>query len=346
MGSCLSGEDRNGNRHVLITARTPPASSSGPTIVGTLLTVIKAHEHRVNHRSGSCDGSLSKSSPSASPAASSLQYKELLVAVTALSEKVLSVPQQQDLLKLLQKHASKNTILEDMTGTEDENKETSHAVIECPICWLPYDTKERVPCTLPCGHAVCLAHVDLLKNKCPICRAPSPSKQELSKSIALAEACVLLEEHRQETESLITMLLQIMIHSQEQLQTNTPVTNRNTTTKCSKKEDGTETPHKPNSNRRTDWLTLGTQFGSTSTLDSAATHEEPYQHDNDPSTHEKLKTADICCCINPKCEILTKGMSSCTACGACQHPRGHDEKDRLTSVLLGVSNVTTTVVAA
>jgi hypothetical protein len=45
--------------------------------------------------------------------------------------------------------------------------------IECPIC-LEHFGEEHVCCTLPCGHSLCISHLQHVE-KCPMCKATIPS---------------------------------------------------------------------------------------------------------------------------------------------------------------------------
>ena len=58
---------------------------------------------------------------------------------------------------------------------------------ECPICFNRYDANEHVPCTLPCGHSLCISHVPALSS-CPVCRAPLPGIDDIHASISLRDA--------------------------------------------------------------------------------------------------------------------------------------------------------------
>lgn len=61
---------------------------------------------------------------------------------------------------------------------------------ECPICFNRYDANEHVPCTLPCGHSLCISHVPALSS-CPVCRAPLPGIDDIHASISLRDGSLL-----------------------------------------------------------------------------------------------------------------------------------------------------------
>jgi len=62
------------------------------------------------------------------------------------------------------------------------------SAIECPICIAHFDEdKGRVPCTLSCGHSICMAHMKRL-DCCPICRESFRGRRKPKKSVALGDA--------------------------------------------------------------------------------------------------------------------------------------------------------------
>jgi hypothetical protein len=63
---------------------------------------------------------------------------------------------------------------------------------ECPICFNRYDASEHIPCTLPCGHSLCISHVPgLASGSCPECRASLPDIDDIHASISLRDGSLL-----------------------------------------------------------------------------------------------------------------------------------------------------------
>jgi hypothetical protein len=66
--------------------------------------------------------------------------------------------------------------------------EKARASIECPLCLSHYDEKaDRLPCTMLCGHSMCLSHAKDVGGCCPICRSSFRSRS-LKKSVVLCDA--------------------------------------------------------------------------------------------------------------------------------------------------------------
>lgn len=42
--------------------------------------------------------------------------------------------------------------------------------MNCDVCTLRYDSSERIPLVLPCGHTICMKCVDMIEDKCHTCR--------------------------------------------------------------------------------------------------------------------------------------------------------------------------------
>ena len=63
--------------------------------------------------------------------------------------------------------------------------------LECPICFEIFDNQNHAPCTLSCGHSICIHHTKCIKS-CPICRCRIPRDAKLKKSVALSETAVAL----------------------------------------------------------------------------------------------------------------------------------------------------------
>jgi hypothetical protein len=63
--------------------------------------------------------------------------------------------------------------------------------IECPICLDIFDDKSNNPCTLTCGHSICIQHANDIKS-CPICRCKLSQGIPLKKCVALSEIAVAL----------------------------------------------------------------------------------------------------------------------------------------------------------
>jgi hypothetical protein len=71
------------------------------------------------------------------------------------------------------------------------------SALECPVCYEPFTND---PCTLPCGHSVCLAHMFQV-DQCPICRYHVTDKASLQPTVALRETATALQQ-------LLSLLLQ------------------------------------------------------------------------------------------------------------------------------------------
>ena len=65
--------------------------------------------------------------------------------------------------------------------------------IECPICFEIFNDTSHKPCTLECGHSMCLNHANEGLKSCPICRrSRSSDEAPVKKSIALTEAAMAI----------------------------------------------------------------------------------------------------------------------------------------------------------
>lgn len=80
--------------------------------------------------------------------------------------------------------------------------------IECPVCLEPYGAD---PCTLPCGHSICLTHISSV-DKCPICRCPLHKEWKAKyaqPSIALRESAMAVRE-------AVTLMIRMESRKQQQ----------------------------------------------------------------------------------------------------------------------------------